>query len=263
MRKIFLYFGNLEFFSLSLLIMLFVSFETSAQSLTEQFSQQGQHVPEYRVVSERNAWEEVEQGRDISHAWDLVNSNSIEIFRCGDNSSNLSQPSLHFSETKGYCDFALGGICYSMDSSVKNAPFLYAVDRADQGVYFIGEYSVRGLYQFGVPRDIEVRRPNPARIKGIFFQHEGSVGSRISFKMQSDCELNTLENALYCSAGNGQRVYRTQCHPYSLQAMRNEVLDFAYRFIESRAIAECQSSRVRDASHQAYCIGPGWENFID
>lgn len=255
------YFQNFEFFSLGSLIMLIVSFQASAQSLTEQYSQQGQHIPEYQVVSERNAWEEVEQGRDISQAWDLVNSNSIDIFRCGDNASNLSQPSLHFSETKGYCNVGLGEICYRMASGVRYAPFLYAVDRADRSVYFIGKYSVEGLYQFGVPRDIEVRRPNPAQIGAIFFQREGSVGSIISFNGSGACELNTLENALYCS--NGQRVFRTQCQPYSLQVMRNEVLDFAYRFIRSRAIAECQSSRVRDASHQADCIRNGWENFTD
>lgn len=245
--------------------------EITAQSLADRYADQDLRGPEYQVMSQAAAWSNVEQGRDITAAWDIVNSENVSVFRCGERST---QPNIHFEATKRYCDDTRGsldGVCFnmfSMTAGYESAPFLFVLDHSNSAVYFVGKYTVKGLYQFGVPRDVEERRgAYKAWLDGIFLQYEGQSDAPIPFKMYERggaCELHGDEQAVYCSSNVSQRVSRAQCHSYPLPNLQNDILSTGRRFIRSRAIAECQSSRIEDWTYQSSCSKEeNWQKFVD
>jgi hypothetical protein len=242
---------------ITVMLVHFAQVATAQQSLKDRFNKQDMlGSPEYRVLTEEQAWKQVPQGRDINKTWSLITKDNSALFQCGvvpgSSARNMSQPSIWLGEqTYNLCDVSVLGICFSWLSGSK-FPFRYIIDSENKQTYILGEYYVKTHQQFGVP-------PKQA------YMNKGQIGSIVSYtpnlglnpipdikiSQDSRCELYPIDQELYCTSG--VRVNRVDCVSTSKAQVIEQLKRYAFNFIKQRAVAECQSYNTVDVVFKNAC----------
>lgn len=237
------------------------------QGLKDLFGKQDMlGSPEYRVLTEEQAWEQVPQGIDINKTWSLITKDNSALFQCGivpgSSARNMMQPSIWLSErTYNYCDTSSRGICFKWLSGSKH-PFRYVIDSEIKQTFILGEYYVRTHQQFGVP--VEQAIKNKGQI-GSIVSYTPNLGlnpipgikiDNNNYKDQetskTGCELYPLDQELYCQGSDG-RVRKIDCVKTSKAQVIDQLKRYAFNFIKQRAVAECQSYNTLDITFKNAC----------
>lgn len=247
------------------------SSSSSEQSLKEQFQTQDLTItPEYRVLSQKEAWESITPAKDLLKTWKLLTADSSDLFQCGLRPgmiSNAKQPSNWLAKnTHNQCDASgTGGVCFTFGVRSNNNDFRYIFDRKSNQISILGQYDVkRGDLLMG---DLWHKRGQYLAFTRLgsmiaYSENRGLTNPFPTLRALGDlkCELYPIENNLYClSKGN---VSQIQCLRVSKIPLMETLQEYAATFNKVRAIAECQSYNTGNSKFQFDCERTTWKKFV-
>jgi hypothetical protein len=245
------------------------SSSSSEQSLKERFQTQDLTItPEYRVLSQKEAWESITPAMDMVKTWKLLTADTSDLFQCGYYPRMIIkseiQPSSWLREkTYKQCDASgLGGVCYIFGQRSNNNAFRYIFDRKNNQINMIGQYDVkRGDLLLGArKRSLNV---NGERLPSViaYSENRGLNNPFPSLRSVTGCELYPLDNKLYClRTGDVEQI---ECIQISKMPLLEKLQEYAASFNKSRAVVECMSYNVNNNRFQHDCMRHTWKNFVD